>query len=48
MKIKKTDTIYMKAGILAAVTVICFISVYLWDNSREVKINEKGEQILER
>lgn len=38
----------MKAGILAAVTVICFISVYLWDNSREVKINEKGEQILER
>ena len=48
MKIKKTDTIYMKAGILAAVTVICFISVYLWDNSREVKTNEKGEQILER
>ena len=48
MKIKKTDTIYMKSGILAAVTVICFISVYLWDNSREVKINEKGEQILER
>lgn len=48
MKIKKTDTIYMKAGILAAVTVICFIGVYLWDNSREVKTNEKGEQIIER
>ena len=48
MKIKKKDMIYLKAGILAAVTVICFISVYLWDNSREIKTNENGEQILER
>lgn len=48
MKIKKKDMIYLKAGILSAVTVICFISVYLWDNSREIKTNENGEQILER
>lgn len=48
MKRKKIDKIYLKAGILAAATVICFISVYLWDNSRGVKTNEKGEQILER
>lgn len=50
-RIKKTvreNPVYLKAGILAAAAVICFVCVYIWDNSREIQINENGEKILER
>lgn len=39
---------YIKAGILLAVSAVCFISVYLWDNSRRIETNRQGEKILER
>lgn len=39
---------YLKAGILLAVSVLCFVCVYIWDNSRELKTNKDGEKILER
>lgn len=50
-RIKKTvreNPVYLKAGILAAAAVICFVCVYIWDNSREIRTNENGEKILER
>ena len=50
-RIKKTvreNPVYLKAGILAAAAVICFVCVYIWDNSREIQTNENGEKILER
>ena len=50
-RIKKTvreNPVYLKAGILAAAAVVCFVCVYMWDNSREIRTNENGEKILER
>ena len=50
-RIKKTireNPVYLKAGILAAAAVICFVCLYIWDNSREIRTNENGEKILER
>lgn len=39
---------YMKAGILLAVSAVCFISVYMWDNGRRIEINGQGKKILTR
>lgn len=39
---------YIKAGIVTAAAVVCFLCVYIWDNSREIPVNENGEKILER
>ena len=39
---------YLKAGILLAVSAVCFIGVYIWDNSRRIETNSQGEKILER
>ena len=38
----------IKAGILAAATVICAAALYVSDNSGTVKKNEKGETVLKR
>lgn len=42
------NPVYLKAGILAAASLICFVCVYIWDNSRAIQTNENGEKILER
>ena len=42
------NPVYIKAGIIAAGAVICFIGVYMYDNSREISTNEKGQKVLER
>lgn len=39
---------YLKAGILLAVSVVCFAGMYIGDNSRKLETNGQGEQILER
>ena len=44
----KADPVWAKAGILSAAAVICFVSVYLWDNSRDIETNEQGQKILSR
>lgn len=44
----RNNPVYIKAIIMAAVSVVCFICVYLYDNSRKIDTNEAGEKILER
>ena len=44
----KSDPVWVKAGILSVITVICFVSVYLRDNSRNIETNEQGQEILSR
>lgn len=38
----------LRAGILAAAAVMCFISLYMYDNGRAVETNEEGQKVLER
>ena len=48
LKKLKKDTVYIKAGIVAAVSVICFTGVFLWDNAKEIETNDSGQKILQR
>ena len=48
-RIKKTvreNPVYLKAGILAAAAVVCFVCVYMWDNSREIRQMKTGKRFL--
>lgn len=46
-KIRK-NPIYLTAGVMSAVSLCCFVCVYMWDNSGEIVTNGNGEKILER
>ena len=47
-KYLKENPSCFKSGILAAVTIVCAVGLYVSDNSGSVKINEKGESVLKR
>lgn len=44
----RQNPFYAKAGIAAVLSVICFAVVYMWDNGKQVSINEQGKAVLER
>ena len=48
LKKSKKDPVYIRAGIIAAVSVLCFTGVFLWDNLRQIETNETGQKILQR
>lgn len=50
-QIKETfmkNPVYIRAGIVAVVTVLGFVGIYVLDNSRKVSLNEDGKPVLER
>lgn len=49
-RIKKLmkDPLYIRAGIIAAASTVCFIGVFLWDNLKGMDTNEAGQKILQR
>lgn len=48
LKRSKKDSVYKRAGIIAAASVLCFAGVFLWDNLRQIETNETGQKILQR
>ena len=44
----RQNPFYVKAGVIAVLSVICFAAVYMWDNGKQVSINEQGKAVLER
>lgn len=44
----KNNPAWIKAGIMAAVTVLCFVCVYMNDNSRVIATDSQGREILKR
>lgn len=44
----RENPVYIRAGIAAAVTILCFAGIYLRDNGRKVNVNEEGRPVLER
>ncbi len=44
----KKNPVYIRAGIIAAGAAVCFACVYLYDNSREIQVNENDQKVLER
>ena len=54
MKLKKmlekirNNPVYIKAAFLFILSVILFICVYIWDNSRTLKTGRNGQKVLER
>lgn len=48
LKRSKKDPVYIRAGIIAAISVLCFTGVFLWDNLRQIETNETGQKILQR
>ena len=54
MKLKKmlekirNNPVYIKAALLFILSVILFICVYIWDNSRTLKTGRNGQKVLER
>ena len=44
----RQNPFYAKAGIAAVLSVICFAAVYMWDNGKQVSINDQGKAVLER
>ena len=48
LKKKIKEPVYIKAGMAAAVSVICFMGVFLWDNAKEIEKNDSGQNILQR
>lgn len=39
---------YQKAGMLLIISIVCFFLLYYVDNSKELKSNANGQNILER
>ena len=48
VKKKMKDPVYIKAGIAVAVSAVCFMGVFLWDNAKEIEKNDSGQNILQR
>ena len=48
LKRSKKDPVYIRAGIIAAISVLCFTGVFLGDNLRQIETNETGQKILQR
>ena len=44
----RKDPVYIKAAIVLAAALISFACIYVWDNTREIATNEKGQKVLER
>ena len=44
----RQNPFYVKAGVIAVLSVICFAAVYMWDNGKQVSINDQGKAVLER
>ena len=44
----KENPVYIRAAAIAAGTAVCFACLYLYDNSRKIRVDEEGRQILER
>ena len=42
------NPVYFKAGLILTLSASLFFVIYIWDNSRKIAVNEKGEEILER
>ena len=40
VKKKMKDPVYIKAGIAVAVSAVCFMGVFLWDNAKEIEKND--------
>lgn len=46
-KLRK-NPVYIKAVAVLLTAVICFVCLYMWDNSRQISTNADGQKILER
>ena len=44
----KKNPVFLRSGILAAASVVCFACIYIWDNSRALMTNESGQAVLKR
>lgn len=44
----RSNPAYIKAGIVIVLSVILFVCVYIYDNSRKIKTDENGREILKR
>ena len=44
----KNNPVCVRAGVIGAVSAVCFAVVFLMDNSREINRNGEGQSILER
>lgn len=39
------NPVYFKAGLILTLSASLFFVIYIWDNSRKIAVNEKGEEI---
>ena len=44
----KEHPVYIKAGVIALVSVLCTACLYISDNQRSVRTNKDGQPVLKR